>query len=141
MDERTEALLKKINRGILVNRIFLVLTMLIASAALVFSIITNIKFDTFIEQVTPAIENLTNIDIDGLNDTLHTVNKLVDTFKIDETLEMLSKIDFNAFNNVVSNIDVNELNTTLDHMNESYVAIKEVTEKLKPLLSFFGGKQ
>lgn len=141
MDEQTEILLKKINKGIVVNRIILLLVLVVSGAALGFSIVTNIKFNTFIEEVTPAVENISRIDVEEFNATLSTVNRLVDTFKIDETLEMLSNVDFEAFNDVVGNIDVDELNTTLDHMNESYEAIKDVTENLKPLLSFFGGKQ
>lgn len=136
-----EVMLKKLNKGIVFNRVISFVLLACVIATLTVSYITNVKFNTFIETATPAIENLSRIDVDEFNATITTVNKVVDVFKVDELMDTLSKIDFNAFNNVVTNLDVDELNTTLDHMNESYLAIKDVTDKLKPLLQFFGGKQ
>ena len=137
MDENTK-LLMSIKKGIVVNRIIGIVGCVFAIATFVVMVIVGMKVNEFVKEVSPAIEALSQIDVDEFNATLKTVNQAVDLLKIDEIMNTLNGIDFEGFNEIINNIDIDKFNDTMNNLNSAYEQIQEITEKMKPITSFFG---
>lgn len=137
MDENSKRL-KSIYVGQIVNRILVILCLLIMIANLVAVIIAGVRIKQFTQMIQPAVDALSELDVEELNKTLSTFNTAVDVLKIDETLEAIGKIDFEGFSKVVSEIDVDKLNDTLDAIDGATEFLNKMGSGLKSLLGQFG---
>lgn len=137
----TELMQKRIKRmyiGQIVNRVLLIFILLLSIANLLVMGYTGYKVNEFIKMARPAIEALEEIDIEGLNNTLNTINNAVDVFKIDEALDTINKIDFEGFGKVISGIDVEKLNDTLEKIDKASEFMTNVGDGLNKFLNQFG---
>ncbi|MCR4930087.1 MAG: hypothetical protein K5988_08855 [Lachnospiraceae bacterium] len=130
--------LKKLYIGQIVNRILLILGMIILIANLVGTIIMAVEIKRFTVMIEPAIEAINAIDVEELNKTLVTINNAVDVFKIDESLEAISKLDFEGFSKVINGIDVDKLNSTLEKIDEASNFMKRIGDGMNTFLNQFG---
>lgn len=137
----TELMQKRIKRmyiGQIVNRVLLIFILILSIANLLVMGYTGYKVNEFIKMARPAIEALEEIDIEGLNNTLNTINNAVDVFKIDEALDTINKIDFEGFGKVISGIDVEKLNDTLEKIDKASEFMTNVGDGLNKFLNQFG---
>lgn len=137
MDDNVKTL-KKLYTGQIVNRILLILGMIILIANLVGTIIMAVEIKRFTVMIEPAIEAINAIDVEELNKTLVTINNAVDVFKIDESLEAISKLDFEGFSKVINGIDVDKLNSTLEKIDEASNFMKRIGDGMNTFLNQFG---
>lgn len=137
----TELMQKRIKRmyiGQIVNRVLLIFILILSIANLLVMGYAGYKVNEFIKMARPAIEALEEIDIEGLNNTLNTINNAVDVFKIDEALDTINKIDFEGFGKVISGIDVEKLNDTLEKIDKASEFMTNVGDGLNKFLNQFG---
>lgn len=137
----TELMQKRIKRmyaGQIVNRVLLILILIIMICNLAVVGYAGYKVNQFVNMVEPAVEAIMEIDVDELNKTLNTINNAVDVFKIDEALDTIGKIDFEGFGRVISGIDIEKLNDTLDKLDKASEFMTNVGDGLNKFMSQFG---
>jgi len=137
MDENSKKI-KSMYIGQIINRIILILVFFVLIANVAATAYMGIQINRFTQMVEPAITALSELDVEELNNTLTTINDVVDVFKVDETLEELSKIDFQGFQDVISGIDVEKLNSTLTKIDEASKFLKKIGDGVNKMLSQFG---
>lgn len=137
MDENTK-LLKKLRIGQWVNRIILILVLFVMIGNIVTTVIVGVRIKQFTVMIQPAVDAINAIDVEELNKTLVTINKSIDVFKIDETLDALSKLDFEGFSEVINGIDVEKLNSTLGKIDDATQFMKRIGEGMNNFLNQFG---
>ena len=130
--------IKKMYIGQIINRILLIFILLLSIGNLAVIGFAGYKVNQFVEMAKPAIEAIQAVDVDELNKTLNTINNVVDVFKIDEAVDMISKIDFEGFSKVISGVDVNKLNNTLDKLDKAADFMNKVGEGLNKFTETFG---
>ncbi len=137
MDE-TSKRIKKMYVGQIINRIILIIVFLLLIVNLGATAFVGFQIKKFNDTIAPAVEVITKLDVEELNKTLTTLNQAVEVFKIDETLETLSKIDFQGFNDVISGIDVDKLNSTLEKIDDASQFMKRMGDGMRDFLNQFG---
>ncbi len=137
MDENTK-LLKKLHIGQWVNRIIMILVLFVMIGNIVTTVIVGVRIKQFTVMIQPAVDAINAIDVEELNKTLVTINKSIDVFKIDETLDALSKLDFEGFSEVINGIDVEKLNSTLGKIDDATQFMKRIGEGMNNFLNQFG---
>ena len=137
MDETTKKL-NSIYRGQIANRILLIIVMLLLIGNLTGTIILGVQFKKFTVMLEPAVEVISQLDVEALNNTLVTLSSAIDVFKINDALDTISKIDFDGFSDVISGIDVDKLNSTLEKIDEATKFMKRIGDGMNSFLNQFG---
>ena len=138
MDEKDKKRLKSIYVGQIIDRIILILVFFFLMLNLGASIFMGLQIRKFTKTIEPAVEALSEIDVEQLNNALTTINTAVDVLKVDEALETLSKVDFDGLSNVISGIDVDKLNSTLTKIDEATTFMKKIGDGMNKFLNQFG---
>lgn len=133
-----EKLLKSLRRGQIANRILLIVILVFLLANFIVTSVIGVQIRSFVKMMEPAVEALTAIDVEGLNDALYTLNTAVDVFKVNEALETLNSIDFDGLGKVISGIDVDKLNNTLTRLDEASQFMQKIGDGMKQFLNQFG---
>lgn len=138
MNENIEKKINKMYRGQIANRILLIVILILSIGNIAFLGSVSSKIKQFTETIQPAVDTLSKLNVDEMNKTLTTINKTVDVFKINDVLDTLSKVNFDEFSNVISSIDVDKLNTTLDSINKATGFLRETGDTLKAFMNKLG---
>ncbi len=138
MDDKNSKRIKAMFIGQIIDRIILILVffLLLANLAATAFMIKQIK--DFTVMIEPAINVISMVDPIELNKTLTTLNSAIDVFKINEALDTISQIDFTGFQEVISGIDVDKLNTTLDKINDATQFLQRIGDGMNKFLNQFG---
>lgn len=134
----TEKMLKKIRNGQIANRIILIFVLLFTIGNFAFLGVMGIRIKKFTEMIEPAVEVINQLDVEEFNKTITTLNNAIDVFKINEVLDVLSQVDFSSFTDVMSNIDVDKLNSTLEKIDGAAEFMENVGNNMKNFLAQFG---
>ncbi|SDJ09837.1 hypothetical protein SAMN04487760_102218 [Lachnospiraceae bacterium G41] len=138
MDEKDSKRLKSIYVGQIIDRVILILVFFLLIGNLVGTIYLGVQIKNFANMLEPALEVLNDIDVEGLNKTISTLNNAVDVFKINETLDAIAKLDFDGFSKVLNGIDVDKLNTTLEKIDDAAQFMKRIGDGMNNFLNQFG---
>ena len=138
MNEKDSKRLKSIFIGQIIDRVILILVFFLLIGNLVGTIYLGIQIKNFANMLEPALEVINEIDVEGLNKTISTLNNVVDVFKINETLEAINKLDFDGFSKVINGIDVDKLNTTLEKIDDATQFMKRIGDGMNNFLNQFG---
>lgn len=134
----TEKMLKKIRNGQIANRIILIFVLVFTIGNFVLLGVAGIRINQFKEMLEPAVKVINELDVEEFNKTITTLNNAIDVFKINEVLNVLSEVDFSAFTNVMSNIDVEKLNSTLEKIDGAAEFLEGVGNNIKSFMAQFG---
>lgn len=134
----TEKMLKKIRNGQIANRIILIFVLVFTIGNFVLLGVAGIRINQFKEMLEPAVKVINELDVEEFNKTITTLNNAIDVFKINEVLNVLSEVDFSAFTNVMSNIDVEKLNSTLEKIDGAAEFLEGVGNGIMSFMSQFG---
>lgn len=137
MDDNSKRI-KSMFIGQIIDRIILIAVFFLLVANLSVSIYVGIQIKHFATLLEPAIEVLSEIDVEGLNKTVNTLNNAVDVFKIDQTLDAIAKLDFDGFSRVLNGIDVDKLNNTLEKIDDATQFMKRIGDGMNNFLNQFG---
>lgn len=134
----TEKMLKKIRNGQIANRVFLIVVLVFTIGNFALLGVVGIRIKQFSNMIEPAVNVINQLDIEEFNKTITTLNNAIDVFKINEVLEVLSQVDFSAFTQVMSNIDVDKLNSTLEKIDGAAEFLEGVGNGIMSFMSQFG---
>ena len=138
MNEKDSKRLKSIFIGQIIDRVILILVFFLLIGNLVGTIYLGIQIKNFANMLEPALEVINEIDVEGLNKTISTLNNVVDVFKINETLEAINKLDFDGFSKVINGRDIDKLNTTLEKIDDATQFMKRIGDGMNNFLNQFG---
>lgn len=135
-----DMMLKKIRRGMIVNRVFSIITMLMTLAVLILVIVAFVRIDKFLDQAEPVIEELSKIDMEELNESLENFNNIMETLNFDGIKETLDSINFDGINEILEGLDINELTETLENINEGADRLDQLNDWFEDSpFNIFGG--
>lgn len=134
----TEKMLKKIRNGQIANRVLLIVVLVFTIGNFALLGVVGIRIKQFSNMIEPAVNVINQLDIEEFNKTITTLNNAIDVFKINEVLEVLSQVDFSAFTQVMSNIDVDKLNSTLEKIDGAAEFLEGVGNGILSFMSQFG---
>ena len=137
MDDNSKRI-KSMYIGQIIDRVILIAVFFLLVINLSISIYIGIQIKHFADLIEPAIEVLSQIDVEGLNKTVNTLNNAVDVFKIDQTLDAIAKLDFDGFSRVLNGIDVDKLNNTLEKIDDATQFMKRIGDGMNNFLNQFG---
>jgi len=123
-----DMIVKKLKKEMVINRIISCVNLVMTTAILVLAIVAFMKVSDFIKELEPVVEELSKIDIEALNESLNNFNNLIETFNIDDLMDTINSIDFEAINEVLEAIDVKELTETLENINEGADRLDQISE-------------
>lgn len=134
----TEKMLKKIRNGQIANRIILIVVLLFTIGNFALLGVVGIRIKQFEKTIEPAVNVINQLNVEEFNKTITTLNNAIDVFKINDVLNVLSEVDFSAFTDVMSNIDVDKLNSTLEKIDGAAEFLEGVGNNIKSFMAQFG---
>lgn len=135
-----DVMLKKMRKGMIVNRVFSIITMVMTLAILILVIVSFVRIDKFLDKAEPVIEELAKIDMEELNESLENFNNIMETLNFDGIKETLDSINFDGINQILEGLDISELTETLDHINEGADRLDQLNEWFQDSpFNIFGG--
>jgi predicted PurR-regulated permease PerM len=92
----------------------------------------------FINTSKPAIEKLSELDIDTFNSTMKTLSSTLGEVDWVRLSDSLDELDVEAVNELLDNFDADEFSRTLDNLNSAIETISSLHQKLSSITSVFG---
>jgi hypothetical protein len=92
----------------------------------------------FINTSKPAVEKISEIDVDTFNKTMGTLGETMGEVDWEKLSDSLDELDVKAVNNLIENIDPKELSRTLDNLNSAIETISSLYQKISSVTSVFG---
>lgn len=95
----------------------------------------------FIEEAGPALQKVSELDIDTMNHViqdLETSMGQMDWNELADSLEQLDKLDIETVNESLQSLDVEELSAALEHINNAADTLEGLSERFSALPSLFG---
>ncbi len=140
MEQNTaDAMVAKLKKEMMINRIISCITMVISIVILILVIIVCVRVNDFLEVAQPVFEELSKIDMEALNESLKNFNDIMETFHFQEIKDTLDSIDFVGLNDMLEGMDIDQLTETLDNINEGANTLNEISDWFKDSpLNIFG---
>ena len=134
-----EVIAQKMKKDLMINRVVSSITMGISIIILIIVIVIGVRVGNFLEVAQPVFDELAQIDMEALNESLKNFNDIMDTFHFQEIKETLDNIDFEGLNDMLNGMDIDELTETLDNINEGANTLNEISDWFKESpLNIFG---
>lgn len=135
MDSSTSQLMKELRFTRIICIISSVLTFcLLVGGGFLFG-----KVQKLAEICEPAIEKISDVDVESLNETLDNVNASLESVDWEQVADVLGELDVDALNSAIEGLDTEELTEALQNLNDTVDKIKEVSDKMSSFGSMFGG--
>ncbi|MDE6014286.1 MAG: hypothetical protein K2H41_01105 [Acetatifactor sp.] len=135
MDSSTSQLMKELR----FTRIICIISSVLTFCLLVGGVFLFGKVQKLAEICEPAIEKISDVDVESLNETLDNVNASLESVDWEQVADVLGELDVDALNSAVEGLDTEELTEALQNLNDTVDKIKEVSEKMSSFGSMFGG--
>lgn len=91
----------------------------------------------FMNTAKPAVERISEIDVNTLNETIETLNETMGEVDWENLSNSLDALDVEAVNKVIENYDPEEVSRTLDNLNSAIEMITSISEKFGSIPSLF----
>ena len=130
---------EKLYKAIIVNRILTLFTIFLMVIFIVIACVIFYRVNVLINEIQPIIDLIETIDLEGINKVLVELEDIFGEVDWEKTADALNKFDVDAVNEMVSAFDINKLNTAIDNINSAYKTMEDISNKLQPVLNFFGG--
>ncbi len=135
MDSSTSQLMKELR----FTRIICIISSVLTFCLLVGGVFLFGEVQKLAEICEPAIEKLSDVDVESLNETLDNVNASLESVDWEQVADVLGELDVDALNSAIEDLDTEELTEALQNLNDTVDKIKEVSEKMSSFGSMFGG--
>ena len=135
MDSSTSQLMKELR----FTRIICIISSVLTFCLLIGGVFLFGKVQKLAEICEPAIEKISDVDVESLNETLDNVNASLESVDWEQVADVLGELDVDALNSAVEGLDTEELTEALQNLNDTVDKIKEVSEKMSSFGSMFGG--
>lgn len=163
-DNVLETSLNQLRKELRATRFFCVISSFLTGALLVGGVLLfgQIKpVFTFVEEVQPVLEELSQLDMDGVNLTLeqisYTVSSVdwkqvsdavssVDWQQVSDAIgsvdwqtvsDSLSELDVDAINEAIEGLDTEELSKAIENLNNTVEALEGLREKISSFTGLF----
>lgn len=163
-NEWNEELVTKLRRELLWTRIFTVISSILMLCILVggYLVVNRVigyekeirtyaqELQSNLEELTPVVEQLAQLDVDALNETLNQLNIVVaevDWAMLSDSIasvdweklsQQISALDVDAINDAIEGLDTKEFSEALGTLNDTVEKLRAIGESLSNFTSKFG---
>ncbi len=128
-DTNTAKLMKELKFTRIICMISSVLTLcLLIGGVFLFDRVRDLS-----EMCEPAVEKISDIDMESFNNTLNHVNATLEKVDWEQVADSLGKLDVDAINSAIEGLDTEEFSEALKNLNDAVEKIKELGERLSSL--------
>ncbi len=173
--EVSEKLIKKLQRDLLVTRIFsmissVLMIVILTGGFYMFQTVQTYaqqvdgyvtEIITYAENMEPAVNQLSKVDIEGLNATMdqmkvafaevdferlaqqideldvEAINAKVAALDVDALNDKINALDIDGINETIASLDTAELSEAMTNLNDAAEKVREVSDKLKQVAAIF----
>lgn len=144
---------RQLRKELRMTRIFCVISALLTAGLLVGGVFVYKQIQPVIEMirdVQPVIEQLSSLDIEGINEALEQVNGTLDTIDwqmLDDALgsidwqgvtDSLSRLDVDAINSAIEGLDIDGVSEAIENLNNAADVLEGLGEKFSSFGNLFG---
>ena len=133
--QEIKKLKSKLNLSIVINFI----TLACCLVMLIIGLVAFAKVKKIVTDVKPMFDTLQSIDIANLQETFSDLGDTVGSVDWQRVSDVFNNFDIEGIQEVFDKLDVDQLNTTLQNVDEATQTMQDIGDKLKPLIEFFGG--
>ena len=130
--------LNQLRKELRITRIFCAISSLLTLFLLIGGIFVVNKVQNYMTEITPVVEKVSELDVEGFNQTLENVNVVLASVDWEKLSASLSELDVEALNAAIADLDTAELSEALTNLNDAADTLEEVSKKLTPITSVFG---
>ncbi|MBO5337282.1 MAG: hypothetical protein J6A94_09175 [Lachnospiraceae bacterium] len=134
----TEAVLEKLQRGILINRIITLITCFCMMGILAGGFVAYRTVSGYVEQLEPVVEEISAVDFKAINDAVGMLEETVGAVDWIQIAAQLEQLDVDAINEAIAGLDTEELSEALENINEAAETLEKYSATLKSFTSKFG---
>ena len=139
MEKQTQDFaMDKLRKELRMTRIFSAVSSLLMICILAGGFLVCSQAKSYVDQMWPLVEELSAVDFEAINDTVGVLNQAVGTVDWEELAGELEKLDVEAINAAIAELDTEELSKALININEAAETLKKLSEGLKTVTSRFG---
>lgn len=92
----------------------------------------------FIEEAKPALQQVSELDIDTMNRVLQDVEIAVGQVDWNELADSLEQLNIEEINKSLQSLDMEEFSAALEHINKAADTLEGLSEKFSSFSSLFG---
>lgn len=96
------------------------------------------KVQKLAEVCEPAVEKISDVDVQSFNETLHNVNASLESVDWENVADTLGELDVEALNSAIEGLDTEALSESLQNLNDAMEKMRELSDKMSSLASIFG---
>ena len=139
MEKQTQdTAMDKLRKELRLTRIYSAISSLLMICILVGGFLVCRQAKTYVDQMWPLVEELSTVDFEAINDTVGVLNQAVGTVDWEELAGELEKLDVEAINAAIAELDTEELSKALVNINDAAETLQKIIEGLKSVTSRFG---
>lgn len=140
-DESRPNNLEKLSRELKITRIFCLITSLMTAFLMAGGLFLYIQTRELISTtLLPVAEQASHVDIEALNTAVRQINSSLEQVDWEQVSDTLGKLNVDALNIAIENLDTRELSRTLTNLNAAVDTLQKAKEALDSLLSRLGLK-
>lgn len=133
--------MKSLKRSLGVNRVINIISSLLSITVIIVLVIVIGKVDSFREELTPAINKISEIDVQQVNAAIENFNVMMEEFDMEEINAKFESVDLEAIGEIVESINPEELEKTLNNINSVSERLKTISDKISRLFGVSGTEE
>lgn len=133
--------MKSLKRSLGVNRVINIISSLLSLTVIIVLVIVIGKVDSFREELTPAIDKISEIDVQRVNAAIENFNVMMEEFDMEEINAKFESVDLEAIGEIVESINPEELEKTLNNINSVSERLKTISDKISRLFGVSGTEE
>lgn len=133
--------MKSLKRSLRVNRVINIISSLLSLTVFIVLVIVIGKVDSFREELTPAINKISEIDVQQVNAAIENFNAMMEEFDMEEINAKFESVDLEAIGEIVESINPEELEKTLNNINSVSERLKIISDKISRLFGASGTEE
>lgn len=133
--------MKSLKRSLRVNRVINIISSLLSLTVFIVLVIVIGKVDSFREELTPAIDKISEIDVQQVNAAIENFNVMMEEFDMEEINAKFESVDLEAIGEIVESINPEELEKTLNNISSVSERLKTISDKISRLFGASGTEE
>lgn len=133
--------MKSLKRSLRVNRVINIISSLLSLTVFIVLVIVIGKVDSFREELTPAIDKISEIDVQQVNAAIENFNAMMEEFDMEEINAKFESVDLEAIGEIVESINPEELEKTLNNISSVSERLKTISDKISRLFGASGTEE
>ncbi len=140
-NRETEMSMELLAKQLRMTRVFCMISSMLTLCLLLGGVFLFSKlqpvFD-FLQEIEPAMEQLSALDIESVNTTLEQINATLGSVDWQQVSDSLGQLDVEAINTAIEGLDTEALSEAIENLNKTADTLEGWGEKLSSFSNLFG---